>query len=356
MTPRVFASGNLGTFWGAARDAVRFIAAEREVIVFALAQWAVIALAYMIWIQVLDWIPADVWREVARGEDGAPSGLSDDRVAILNLAVLGWTVMILAIASYFTSILSACIVNAYVFAFKGWVSTPEECLRASMPYVPRLWLFTFVDAWFTVGAIVGRLPQRRRRRSVVDEALYHAWKVGSAGVYPALVTGQTLAASAALSLKMLASHPWTVVKLRMGYSLACWMVGIATYVLAVAALARYADIKTWGNFVYNFYLLMSIPVIAAAGVVSVLLRPLYLIACTCLYCETQANSGEASKDAPGAALAVAGGDVKSPPAASVSLQVAHWAMVFVIAFLLSLLVMFSLFGAPSAESIVSLIR
>lgn len=54
--------GSIGSFFTSIAASLRFIFTEKENIVFALLQWATIALVYFIWTQGLSWIPEEIWK------------------------------------------------------------------------------------------------------------------------------------------------------------------------------------------------------------------------------------------------------------------------------------------------------
>ncbi len=173
--PKVLSAQNFSTFWGELGYSLKLILAEKEIVFFAALQWLVIGLAYLIWTQILDWIPDHVWDELRRS--------SDDRVTftLTNLVFLGWSFFVVAVASYPISLLNAAMTAAHYLRSAGQTSTIAKCLNLAFKNLGRLWVFTTIDAWITVDAILDRLPRKRGRRTAFDELLYYAWKIGTIG-------------------------------------------------------------------------------------------------------------------------------------------------------------------------------
>ena len=44
---------------------------EKEIFLFGLLQWLVIGLGYLLWAQMLDWIPEEVWRSADKSNNGS---------------------------------------------------------------------------------------------------------------------------------------------------------------------------------------------------------------------------------------------------------------------------------------------
>src|SRR5690606_815471 len=99
----------------------RLIAAEREIVLFAALQWAVIGIAYVIWTQILDWIPDSVWEEAARSD-------RETDFLLINLVLLGWSFLVVAVASYPISLLNAAMTAAHYLRSAGQTSTIARCL------------------------------------------------------------------------------------------------------------------------------------------------------------------------------------------------------------------------------------
>lgn len=276
VKPKVLSAQNFSTFWGELGYSFKLIVEEKEIIFFAVLQWVVIALAYLIWTQILDWIPDHVWDEVGR--------TGDDRIAFtfLNLALLGWSFFVVAVASYPISILNAAMTAAHYLRSAGQSSTIAKCFNLAFKNLGRLWVFTTIDAWITVDAILDRLPRKRGRRTAFDELLYYAWKIGTIGVVPALVAGRGYIDAARDSVALLKTKPARAIGIRMGYSLICWIIGIAAYAGAVYYLML-NEHAARVNKVYSIYVLLAVPIVIAAGVTAVVVRPFYLVMVSKLY-------------------------------------------------------------------------
>ena len=140
--PRAFRSGNLPTFFAEARYSARLIFEEPEIFVFALFQWLVIATAYVMWTQALDWIPDSVWNAISE------SRRSTDipEFYLVNLFLLGWSFFVVLVASYPISLLNAAMASAHYLRNSGQSSTAAKCLTLASRNMGRLWAFTTIDA------------------------------------------------------------------------------------------------------------------------------------------------------------------------------------------------------------------
>lgn len=279
IKPKVLSAENFSTFRGELGYACKLIFEEKEIIFFAALQWLVVGLAYAIWTQVLDWIPDRVWDEVGKSKD------NDNKVAftLLNLVLLGWSFLVVAVASYPISLLNAAMTTVHYLRSAGHTSTIARCFNLAFKNLGRLWVFSTIDAWVTVNAIVDRLPRKRGNRTALDEFLYNAWKIGTIGVVPALVAGKGYLEATKDSVSLLANKPTRAIGIRMGYSLICWIIGVAAYVGGFYCFVTFHDRANKVNEVYNFYFLMAVPVFIAVGVTSVLVRPFYLVMVSKLY-------------------------------------------------------------------------
>lgn len=134
-----------------------------------------------------------------------------------------------------------------------------------------------------MNAILDRLPRKRGRRTAFDELLYYAWKIGTIGVVPALVAGKGYIEAAKDSVSLLKNQPVRTIGIRMGFSLICWIIGIAAYVGGAFYMMGAHGPARRANDVYNFYLLMTVPIVIAVGVTAVVVRPFYLVMVSKLY-------------------------------------------------------------------------
>lgn len=125
-------------------------------------------------------------------------------------------------------------------------------------------------------------------RRLASETAYYAWKLGISGVLPSIVTGSNLLRSGKNSVRFVKDNLKEVAQLRLGYSALCWLVGISTY-LGTAVMFAAIDIVPENDavyrYVYDAYLWAALPICVAVAVVSVALRPIYLIALCDLYAD-----------------------------------------------------------------------
>jgi hypothetical protein len=276
--PKLLSSSHFSAVRADLGYAVRLMRQEKEILLFAGLQWVVIGLAYLLWVEVIASIPASVWAEVSHA-------LDDDREAVTNVAGVAlwvWTLLIIITAAYPIALLNAAIAAAHYLRASHQTSTIGACLQIAFKNMGRLWLFTAMDGYITVNAIIDRLPRKRGRRTAGEEAAYYAWKVGTAGVLPSLVAGNTFVMAAKESIRLLEDQPVRTIAIRMAYSLLCWIVGVTAYFGTIAYFMMLGAPLTGENWLYHFYVLVGMPIVLAAGV-ACLLRPLFVVAITKLY-------------------------------------------------------------------------
>jgi hypothetical protein len=277
--PSVFSLKHFSAMRQDVTYAVRLMMQEKEILLFAALQWLVIGIAYLMWTQVLDWIPDSVWAEVAR-DASDKGGTSTDWA---NLAIWGWSLLVIATAAYPLALLNASIVASHYLKSSGQASTVPACLNLASKNLGRVWLFTALDALITAGAILDRLPsKKRRKRTAVEEAAYYAWKIATIGALPSLVSGKTFVDSANESVWLLEDQPVRAIGIRMGYSLICWIIGVLAYVGAIVTFIMFGSSPTGENWVYHGYVLVGAPIFVAIGIVS-LIRPVFVLAISKLY-------------------------------------------------------------------------
>lgn len=275
-------SGGLAKFASGAGRALALCFKEKEIFVFALLQWAAIGIAYLLWVQMLDWIPEEMWRRAAKSDD----------TTIADWILLAWSFVCVGVAAYPIGILTGCMGAAHILHRQGRESTIAACLKHVLPQSWPLWTFHWIDGWITVNQILDRLPKKNDRRTpaqrALSEALYYAWKLGVAGVLPGIVAGKDLIASGKSSVAFLKDNFLEVAALRAGYSALCWVVGIGAYIGAML-LFIVADIvpahdEIYGH-IYALYLWAAVPILIGAGMVMLFLRPVYVLALCDLYAD-----------------------------------------------------------------------
>jgi hypothetical protein len=290
--PKVFAWNNFLAFFSNIPVVLKLIGDEPEISVFAIFQWVVICCAYVAWVQMLHWIPDQVWnaaREASRRDERGGFDL-------INLLLLGWSFFIVCLASYPIGLCNAAMVAVHDLRTCGKQVTYSRCLAIADRHLGRIWMFTALDAWITVNAILDRLPKKHYHRTAFDELLYYAWKVGTMGVVPALVNGRDFLTAGRDSVRLLSSQTSRAIGLRFGYSAVCWVVGVLSYFRAIAIYAEFGDRREGPNYVYHFYLLATIPILVSVGIVSVLIRPIFLLSVAKFYSDTIDVRSEIEQD------------------------------------------------------------
>ena len=252
---------------------------EKENILFALLSLVCMALVYFLGIKVLDWIPQEIWDSL-KAKDGKDHTL-------LDLAVTIWAFVCCGIVAYPLGIFTACMGASYMLRFQGKESTISECLKIVLPKSWTLWVFSWIDGWWTFWRIVERLPSKNDRTplrtKIMRETIYQAWKLASLGFLPATVCGRSLKEACTDSLNLLQDRFSMLVKLRIGYSVVCWIVGIGSYIGAALMMFYFKDLRIGSNDIYSFYFLAGAPIVVALAIIMLFFRPLYVISACRIY-------------------------------------------------------------------------
>ena len=269
---------------------------EKEIFFFGVMQWIFVFLACILWIQMLFWIPQPVWDAVSEcieANDNNAEGCT--LMADIPLALWGYFCILLA--AFPVGIFSSAMGSAHFMHKQNKESTVVKCMRSALANAWTTWSFHFIDGFITVRQIMSRLPQddgiqtpmikkMNDIRRAKEEALYYAWKIGSAGVLPSMVLGNDLIASGKNSLQFVRAKFVEITKLRAAYSSICWVVGIAAYIGAIITMvfmgdAIYAD--SGGLAIPKIYQYLMIPISFATLVVIIFLRPIYILTICNLY-------------------------------------------------------------------------
>ena len=258
--------------------AVCFILSEKENVLFAFLSVAVIAAGYFAGVQILDWIPQEIWDEVKDKDN-------DD--TILSLVLMAWSFVCIGLVTYPLGIVTACMGASYILRANGRQSTIAECLKIVMPKSWTLWVFSWLDGWWTFMRILERLPKKNDHTPLSvklrNEAIYQAWKIASLGFVPALVCGRSISESCADSIGLLKDKFLPLAKLRAGYSIICWIISIAAYV-SMFFFMFYFSGKSFGhNEIYSFYFIAGFPIVLACTIILMIFRPLYIISACRIY-------------------------------------------------------------------------
>ncbi len=258
-----------------------FIFSEKENIMFAFLQLLTIAIGYYVWVQFLSWIPQEIWDELA-----ANRGKCSDHKLIINLIFLVWSFVCVGVAAYPLGILTACMAASYLLRFQRKDSTIASCLKVVLPNSWTLWIFSWFDGWWTVNRIMERLPSKNRPPLAVrllHEVVYQGWKAASLGFMPAILSGRGLINAGKDSVNLLKDNFRSLVKLRMGYSLVCWVFGVIGYLLMLVCGVYYV-VNTGKNLgLFDFYFLAGFPLVAVLTFIMLIFRPIYIISACRLY-------------------------------------------------------------------------
>ena len=274
---------------------------EKEIFFFGIMQWVFVILGYILWLQMLSWIPQPVWDSIQQCLDGP--GDKDGCTAPADIPLMLWGILCILIVSFPIGIFSAAMGTTHFLHKQNKESTVIKCLQASLSNAWTSWSFHFIDGLITVRQIIRRLPEDNKyepaaikaARRAREEALYYAWKIGTAGVLPSLVVGNNLLASGKNSIKFVKARFLEIVKLRAAYSTICWIVGILAYIGAVIMMVFMGDMifaDSGGYAIVKIYQYMVFPIAMATVIVMIFLRPIYILTLCDLYSEYLESIGE----------------------------------------------------------------
>lgn len=273
----------LGGFFRRAVFSAKLILLEKELITFALLQWACVAAGYFLWVQMIGWIPEEAWRQAAQDKS--------DR--LYNIILFLWSFVCVGLVAFPLGLLSGCMGAVHMQNRLGRESTIWGCLRMAAPRAWPLWIFHWIDGWWTVNRILDRLPKKNDRRTpaqkALSEALYYAWKVATIGILPALVTGRGLIDAGKRSVDLVRKKFSDVLILRAGYSALCWIIGVGAYIGTILFFVKFPQLVDFKapveSSIYKFYFWAGFPITVAAGMVLLFLRPIYVISSCDIYAD-----------------------------------------------------------------------
>jgi len=255
---------------------------EKEIITFAFLQLASIAVGYYLWVQMLRWIPAEVWRSAEHSR----------HASLPDLILLAWSFVCVGVAALPLGIFSACIGVVYFLRRQGYPSTIAACLKIVLTEIWPLWVFQWMDGWITVNQVLERLPKKNNHETLaqraLSEALYFAWKLGTIGIMPAVITGRGLVESCRDSISVVKTKFIDAAKLRVGYSFLCWIIGISAYIGTILFFIHGHFIPSHAEiygFIYTFYFWAGVPLLVAVALIELFLRPAYIIGSCELYAQ-----------------------------------------------------------------------
>lgn len=254
---------------------------ERKILIFALLQWVAIAIAYYTWVEMLRWIPEEVWK----------SASESDTVGYPDVILLLWSFLCTGLASFPVGIFSACTgLLHFLYKQKRSISI-ARCIEIIKPNIFNIWVFSWIDNWITVCQIVERLPKKdyyqTPQEKALSELLYYTWKLGTMGMLPNLILGNNIKNSAKASVEFIGNKVQECAKLRIGYSILNWIVGISAYVGTIVFFIIFNDLVPFDEAhhknIYIFYFWAGVPILVAVGIVQLFLRPFYIISLCDIY-------------------------------------------------------------------------
>ncbi len=279
----------LSGFWKRAKFSVGLAFREKEIITFAVLQWACVAAGYFLWVRMIGWIPPSVWHDVGRQHGSGIAGL----------ILFVWSFVVVGVVAFPLGLLSGCMGAVHFLNRQGHESTIVRCLKIVLPEAWPIWIFQWIDGWWTVNRILDRLPKKNGGGSieqVMAEPLYYAWKLATIGILPGLVTGRGLLDAGKRSVGLVHDRFADVAILRAGYSALCWIIGVGTYIgtiyffIAFPRLVNFHAPVELG--IFKFYFWAGVPMMAAVGAVMLFLHPVYVISSCDIYADYVTKRGE----------------------------------------------------------------
>jgi hypothetical protein len=276
---------------------------ETELFLFIFLQWIAVALGYYLFVMMLYWIPEEVWQSTQENDEGS----------IADLVLFVWIFVCVGVAAFPLGIFSSCMAVVHLLHIEDKPSTIAACLKVVLPRTWGLWLFHWMDGYITVGRIIDRLPKKNDRSSPIQkalaEALYYAWKVATMGILPNLITGRSIKDTAKNTVGMIKDNAAEVIMIRIGYSVFCWIIAIATYVWGIF---NYGWIKNkffpgdLTSTISEFYFYAGIPMLFAVAIIQLFIRPAYILAISDVYGRYIHGKGETilDQDTPPASISV----------------------------------------------------
>lgn len=286
------------------RYSVTLAVREPELLLFVFLQWLAVGIGYYLFVMMLYWIPPEVWESTKDSDEGS----------LADMILLCWIIICIGVAALPLSIFSSCMMVVHLVRYhEKKPSSIAYCLKVVTPRAWSLWLFHWLDGLITVWQIVRRMPGKKRRETITgkiaSEALYYVWKVTTMGILPNLVTGRTLADTRHHTMEMIKAHGGELLRIRAGYSILCWIIAIATYVIGVFNYTWIKDRFFPGaleDTVGQFYFAAGIPLLLSIAIIQLFLRPAYVIALSDVYARYMKDRGETliPVSAPGSALRI----------------------------------------------------
>lgn len=270
--------------------AYKLMMLEKELIVFAALQWVSIAVGYYLWVQMLDWIPAEVWESTEDSDSSNPA----------DYVLLAWAFICVGIAAFPLGIFTACMGAVHFLHKQGKESTVAGCLKIVLPKAWSLWTFTWIDGWITLKQILRRLPSDDDKTTATEralnEALYYAWKLGTMGILPSLITGRGMIESGKNSIVMVKERFAELAKLRVGYSFISWVIGVSAYIGTIAFFVIYDELipleENVSNHMFTFFFWVGVPLLISVAILQLFIRPFYIISLCDIFSEYVEEKGE----------------------------------------------------------------
>jgi len=298
------------------RNAIRLTQAEGEIATFSLLQWLVLSLLLIVWLWLAQLMPGAWWTTFVPGQK---------LFTVADIVVLFSPLLLIPIAAFPISLLTGCMGAAHFLRQQMGESTVITCIGLAIRRAWPLWIFHWIDGWITVTQCLSRIQHAAPRQGgagdgddpgsemgsdagagdnadeggtstsnkaqiiMAQESGYLIWKIAVAGMLPAILSGNGLIASAKESAAFVRGNIITITGLRLAYSSACWLIGIACFVAGIAS-ERLEWMPHLGySELYTSLVAILAPVIIGFGILMVIVRPIYVLALCQLYTDHQAS-------------------------------------------------------------------
>lgn len=271
-------------FWSYAGYSMRLAMEEKEIILFAFLQWVSVLGAYLVGIEVLNWLP-----EFQPGWAGGAVSVES------NVFFVIWMLTCVALAALPVGVLTGSMAASHFLRHHGRESTIIACMGLALHHTGRLWAFHAIDGFVTVWRMLSRLPGKKEGSGIGDataELGYYGWKVVSAAAVPTLLLAETTGAAMKASGGFLKADLVRIARLRAAYSGACWVLAIAVgvSVFAVFKLSPREEVS-----LYEVYFRVAAPLGAGLAILMLLLRPVFVLSICHLYSDHVSRMRQAAR-------------------------------------------------------------
>lgn len=284
--PRIYSFKTLFEFFTNIPTVVKVIINNPITLFFVIAQFAVICLAYLIWMHILYWVPDQTWSFIEK----TAKETRDIYFYLFNLALLCWSILVILIAWYSTCLCNTAMIVSYNLNVSRKKTTIINCLMIAYHHIAKILAFSIVDSWHTLNTILDKLPllPQEPSKSILSafcsKLADYSWKLSTTTVVQSLINGKEYIDAGKDSIALFTSKPNCIIGLRLGYNFLCWVLGITSYICFIIYFIKFGSDDHNGRYIIsNIYYLIIAPFFMSVGIVLTFLGPFYSIIVSKLY-------------------------------------------------------------------------